>query len=42
MKELHEGHDDGCCQDDSYKGDFHVLGHTISLINLCWLLVIWY
>jgi hypothetical protein len=33
MREFHEGHDDDCCEEDSYKDDHHVLGHTISLIN---------
>jgi hypothetical protein len=32
MRELYEGHDDGCREEDSYKGDHHVLGHTISLM----------
>jgi hypothetical protein len=33
MRELHEGHDDDYCEEDSYKEDLHALGHTISLMN---------
>jgi hypothetical protein len=33
MRELHEGHDDNFCEENSYKEDYHVLSHTISLMN---------
>jgi hypothetical protein len=33
MRELYEGQDDCCCEKNFYKGDHHVLGHTISLMN---------
>jgi hypothetical protein len=38
MRELHEEQDDDCCEEDSYKGDHHVLDHTISLMN--WLMLV--
>jgi hypothetical protein len=33
MRKLYEGQDGGNCKEDSYNGDHHALGHTISLMN---------
>jgi hypothetical protein len=41
MRELYEGRDGVYCEEDSYNGDHHVLGHTISLMN-CFMSVVAY
>jgi hypothetical protein len=33
MRKLHEGQDDDGCEDNFYKGDYHDMGHIISLMN---------